>query len=71
MLPAGHLTHLGILRFTGPDAASFLQGQLTNDLKLLQPGSVLLAAYLNPQGRVLALLRLLPHSSGTLAILPR
>ena len=50
---------------------SFLQGQITNDTKGLTANSVLLAAYLNPQGRVLAVLRLLPHSSGTLAILPR
>jgi folate-binding protein YgfZ len=62
---------LGILRFTGPDALNFLQGQLTNDTKQLSANSVMLAAYLNPQGRVLALMHLLPHSSGTLAILPR
>jgi folate-binding protein YgfZ len=68
--PSGRLTHLGILRFTGPDALSFLQGQLTNDTKLLDANGSLLAGYLNPQGRVLALIYLLPHSSGTLAILP-
>jgi len=68
--PSGRLTHLGILRFTGPDALSFLQGQLTNDTRLLAENGVLLAGCLNPQGRVLALIYLLPHSSGTLAILP-
>ena len=67
---SGRLTHLGILRFTGADALNFLQGQLTNDTKRLTPSSVMLAAYLNPQGRVLAVMHLLPHSSGTLAILP-
>jgi folate-binding protein YgfZ len=69
--PSGRLTHLGILRFTGPDTLSFLQGQLTNDTQLLNAQGALLAGYLNPQGRVLALIYLLPHSSGTLAILPR
>jgi tRNA-modifying protein YgfZ len=69
--PSGRLTHLGILRFTGPDALSFLQGQITNDTKPLAANNPLLAAYLNPQGRVLAVIYLLPHSSGTLAILPR
>ena len=69
--PSGRLTHLGILRFTGPDALSFLQGQITNDAQRLAANQPLLAAYLNPQGRVLALIYLLPHSSGTLAILPR
>jgi folate-binding protein YgfZ len=48
----------------------FLQGQLTNDTQLLDAQGGLLAGYLNPQGRVLALIYLLPHSSGTLAILP-
>jgi len=69
--PSGRLTHLGILRFTGPDALSFLQGQLTNDTRLLDANGALLAGYLNPQGRVLALIYLISHSTGTLAILPR
>jgi folate-binding Fe-S cluster repair protein YgfZ len=65
------LTHLGVLRFTGPDAASFLQGQVSNDTRRLAQSSALLAAYSTPQGRVLALIYLLPHSSGVLAVLPR
>jgi folate-binding protein YgfZ len=68
---AGHLTHLGVLRFTGPDSASFLQGQLSNDTRRLEQGHGLLAAYSSPQGRVLAIMHLLPHSSGIVAILPR
>jgi tRNA-modifying protein YgfZ len=69
--PAGRLPHLGILRFSGPDAASFLQGQLSNDTGRLAQQSPLLAAYSSAQGRVLAVLHLLPHSSGVAAILPR
>jgi tRNA-modifying protein YgfZ len=65
------LAHLGILRFTGPDALSFLQGQLSNDTRRLADPVSLFASYSNPQGRVLALMHLLPHSSGVLAILPR
>jgi tRNA-modifying protein YgfZ len=68
---AGRLTHLGILRFTGPDALGFLQGQLSNDTQRLTGNSSLLAAYSSAQGRVLALIYLLAHSSGVLAILPR
>jgi hypothetical protein len=68
---SGVLPHLGVLRFVGPDAASFLQGQVSNDTRLLAQGRSVLAAYSSPQGRVLALLRLLPHSSGVLALLPR
>ncbi len=50
---------------------NFLQGQLTNDTTSLDAKHAMLAGYLNPQGRVLALIYLLPHSSGTLAIMPR
>ena len=62
---------MGLMRFTGPDALSFLQGQLSNDTRRLEKGSPLLAAYSTPQGRVVAVLHVLPHSSGVIAILPR
>src|SRR5579859_3817372 len=68
---AGRLTHLGVLRFSGPDSLSFLQGQLSNDTQRLAGNTSLLAAYSSAQGRVLALIYLLPHSSGVLGILPR
>lgn len=67
----GRLPHLGVLRFTGEDAVQFLQGQLSNDTQRLAEHIALLAAYSSAQGRVLALIYLLPHSSGVLAILPR
>jgi folate-binding protein YgfZ len=68
---SGRLPHLGVLRFTGPDSIGFLQGQVSNDTRRLADGRCLLAAYSSPQGRVLALMHLLPHSSGVIAILPR
>src|SRR5450631_107276 len=68
---SGRLPHLGVLRFLGPDSLSFLQGQVSNDTRRLAQGQPLLAAYSSPQGRVLALMHLLPHSSGIIAILPR
>ncbi|MDP9084176.1 MAG: hypothetical protein M3N50_10485 [Pseudomonadota bacterium] len=68
---SGRLAHLGVMRFTGIDAASFLQGQISNDTRRLAESKTLFAAYSNPQGRVLALLRLMPHSSGILGLLPR
>jgi folate-binding protein YgfZ len=67
----GRLPHLGVLRFTGVDALSFLQGQVSNDTQRLTHNTSLLAAYSSAQGRVVALIYLLPHSSGVLAILPR
>ncbi len=68
---SGRLAHLGILRFTGADALPFLQGQLSNDTQQLTENRPVFAAYSSAQGRVLALIYLLPHSSGVVAILPR
>lgn len=68
---SGRLAHLGALRFTGSDSLSFLQGQISNDTRRLTQGHSLCAAYSSPQGRVLALMHLLPHSSGIVALLPR
>jgi folate-binding protein YgfZ len=64
------LPFLAVLRFQGPDAASFLQGQVTHDTRLLGDGRTLLAAVNNPQGRVVALLRLSGHPQGVDALLP-
>ena len=68
---SGLLSQLGTLRFSGADALSFLQGQLSNDTRRLASGKRLYAAYSSPQGRVLALMHLLPHSSGAIGIVPR
>jgi tRNA-modifying protein YgfZ len=48
----------GLLHFRGADARKFLQGQLSNDMNALGPDQLMLAGLHNPQGRVLALLRL-------------
>jgi folate-binding protein YgfZ len=69
--PTGRLAHLGALRFSGADALGFLQGQVSNDTQRLTENIPVLAAYSTAQGRVLALIYLLPHSSGVVAILPR
>jgi len=66
------LDALGVLRARGPDALSFLQGQLSNDLTRLTRDRALLAGYHNPQGRVIAVLRVLPLApEDLLAVLPR
>ena len=49
-----HFEHLSVIRATGADAASFLQGQLSNDFVLLNPKQWQLAAYCSPKGRMLA-----------------
>ena len=52
----GHLrlSHLGVIRAEGEDAASFLQGQLSNDVQLLPVGQSRLAAFLSAKGRMQA-----------------
>jgi tRNA-modifying protein YgfZ len=46
--------HLSVIRAVGADAASFLQGQLSNDFVLLPANQWQLAAYCSPKGRMLA-----------------
>lgn len=53
------LDDLSTLRARGADAISFLQGQLSQDLGQLRNRGALLAGLHNPQGRCLALLRVL------------
>jgi tRNA-modifying protein YgfZ len=55
-LPSGvaKLEHLGVIRVTGADAASFLQGQLTNDVALLGMTESRLAAFCSAKGRMQA-----------------
>jgi folate-binding protein YgfZ len=67
---SGGLPHIGLLRLAGADTASYLQGQLTNDTRRLGTGRAMLGALCSPQGRVAAMLHLLPHSSGVVALAP-
>ena len=49
----------GKLALTGVDAKSFLQGQVSNDIESLEPGTGCYAALLTPKGKMLADLRIL------------
>jgi folate-binding protein YgfZ len=48
------LTHWGVLRARGADAAKFLHGQLTQDVLSLGPTQARLAGYCSAKGRLLA-----------------
>ncbi|MDB5930553.1 MAG: hypothetical protein JWR60_2260 [Polaromonas sp.] len=48
------LTHLGVIRAVGEDAVKFLQGQLTQDVALLDLTHARLAAFCNAKGRMQA-----------------
>ena len=63
---------LGVLAFRGPDAARFLQGQLSADVEKLEAGASTLAGLHSPQGRTVAVLTLLrTNAEEVLAVLPR
>ena len=66
------LDDLGVLRFRGADAVRFLQGQVSNDVERLSAERSQLAGYHNPQGRTIALLRLVQLApDDVVAVLPR
>ncbi|HSW20372.1 MAG TPA: folate-binding protein [Ramlibacter sp.] len=48
------LPHLGAIKAEGPDAASFLHGQLTQDFSLLDASQARLAALCTAKGRMIA-----------------
>ena len=58
------LGSLAVLRASGADALSFLQGQLTTDVGEVGAGTSRLAAWCSPKGRVLATFRLLAEPAG-------
>jgi folate-binding protein YgfZ len=47
------MPEISLIRITGPDASTFLQGQLTNDVARLETEEEILAAWCNPKGRVI------------------
>lgn len=51
------LSHLPMLRAHGTDAEKFLQGQFTNDMRLVTDGQSQLSGYCSPKGRTLAITR--------------
>ncbi|MDN5871328.1 MAG: folate-binding protein [Nitrococcus sp.] len=61
----------GVIGARGADAAAFLHSQLSNDIKAMDAASSRLAAYCNPKGRALALLRALRADDGLLLLAHR
>jgi len=49
------LSHLAVLRAEGADTQSFLQGQLSNDTRLVSEERAQLSAYCNAKGRMFAI----------------
>ena len=64
------LSHLGVIRAQGDDAATFLQGQLTNDIKQVDENHSQLSGYCNPQGRLLAVFQIFTYKGDYYLLLP-
>ncbi|MGH8563512.1 MAG: YgfZ/GcvT domain-containing protein [Gammaproteobacteria bacterium] len=64
------LPDLAVLRVGGKDAADFLAGQLTSDVRALRPGQSQLAAWCTPKGRVIVVCRVLCLVDQHLLIVP-
>jgi folate-binding protein YgfZ len=65
------LSHLGLIRVAGAEADSFLQGQLTNDVREVSASHTQLAGHCSPKGRMLASFRVLRLDDTFYLQLPR
>jgi tRNA-modifying protein YgfZ len=63
------LTPLAAMQIAGPDAAAFLQGQLTSDVAALTAGTAQYSAWCSPKGRMLANFILLRTEATTFELL--
>lgn len=64
------LSHLGLIRVSGEDAQSFLQGQFTNDTREVSETRSQLSAYCSPKGRMMANFRLFMNGGHYLLQMP-
>jgi folate-binding protein YgfZ len=65
------LSHLGLIALEGPEAAIFLQGQVTNDINAIGTTRTQLSAHCNPKGRMLASFRVLRQDERIYLLLHR
>jgi len=65
-----NLAELGEIRISGDDAEDFLQGQFSNDIKLLQGDNSQLSSYCSPKGRILACFRIYKVADAFHLLLP-
>ncbi len=74
VLESGYVVQLkqaGVLTAEGDDAIRFIHGQLSNDIEHLDTGSMRVAAYCTPQGRMLALFHIWKSVRKIHMMLPR
>jgi folate-binding protein YgfZ len=66
MSQAARLADRAVLSVSGPEARSFLQGLITNDIEAVKPGHPIYAALLTPQGKILFDLLVFEQDGGLL-----
>ncbi len=64
------IPNISIVKFSGADAESFLQGQLSNDISTLD-NQWQYSGYCNPKGRLLALFQLWKHADAIYATIDK
>lgn len=64
------IEHLGVISIQGDDAAQFLQGQCTCDIRSINEGSSSFGAFCNAKGRVISTFVITKQSDALLLILP-
>ena len=64
------LSPLAVVDITGPDAKTFLQAQVCNDLASLSENEVQINGYCTPKGRLLAVFTVFSHEDGYRVLLP-
>jgi folate-binding protein YgfZ len=52
-MPIARLDDRAVIAVSGPEAKSFLQGLITNDIEKVEPHKAIYAALLTPQGKIL------------------
>ena len=65
------LSQLGLIAVAGPEAQTFLQGQLSNDLRELSETHTQLSSHCSAKGRMLANFRVLRFEESLFLLLPR
>lgn len=64
------LSHAGLIAFQGEDTATFLQGQLTNDVRQLALHRAQYSGFCSPKGRLLGNFLMWQHADSTYLQLP-
>ncbi len=65
------LSHFGLIKVSGNDAETFLQGQFTNDVRQVTAEQHQLSAWCTSKGRILVNFRLFQHDGAYYLLLPQ